>query len=63
LIAEGIDAVSYGRPFISNPDLVDRFRHGYPLARQDRGAFYTGEAKGYTDYPTWQEQQALTLND
>jgi N-ethylmaleimide reductase len=45
-------AVSFGRPFISNPDLVERFRRGAPLARQDRGTFYTGEARGYTDYPT-----------
>lgn len=48
-----VDAVSFGRPFISNPDLVARFRHGAPLARQDRETFYTGEARGYTDYPIW----------
>jgi len=46
------DAVSFGRPFISNPDLVERFRFAAPLARQDRSTFYTGEARGYTDYPT-----------
>ncbi|WP_174291229.1 alkene reductase [Sphingomonas bacterium] len=48
-----VDAVSFGRAFISNPDLVERFRVGAPLARQDRDTFYTGEAKGYTDYPAW----------
>lgn len=45
-------AASFGRPFISNPDLVERLRRGAPLARQDRSTFYTGEARGYTDYPT-----------
>lgn len=50
---DGVEAVSFGRPFISNPDLVDRFRHGAPLARQDRETFYTGEERGYTDYPRW----------
>jgi N-ethylmaleimide reductase len=45
-------AVSFGRPFISNPDLVERFRCGTPLARQNRDTFYAGEALGYIDYPT-----------
>jgi len=46
------DAVSFGAPFIANPDLVDRFAHGYPLAAADPGTFYTGGPTGYTDYPT-----------
>lgn len=53
-----VDAVSFGRPFISNPDLVDRFRHGAPLARQDRDTFYTGEERGYIDYPAWSPAEA-----
>jgi len=54
LLNEGqVDAVSFGRPYISNPDLVRRFRLGAPLARQDRDTFYTGEERGYTDYPRW----------
>jgi N-ethylmaleimide reductase len=54
LLATGkVEAVSFGRPFISNPDLVDRFRSGAPLALQDRDTFYTGEERGYTDYPRW----------
>lgn len=52
LIASGrARAVSFGRPFISNPDLVERFRCGAALTPPDRRTFYTGEAVGYTDYP------------
>ena len=50
------DAVSFGYLFIGNPDLVDRFRDGAPLARADRKGFYTGEGddnRGYTDYPNY----------
>ena len=46
------DLVSFGRPFISNPDLPDRIRHGAPLSAWDEGTFYGGGAEGYTDYPT-----------
>ena len=45
------DLVCFGRPFISNPDLVERLREGAPLAAPDPSTFYAGEAKGYTDYP------------
>ena len=48
------DAVSFGYAFIANPDLVDRFRTGVPLARANRATFYTGDGDdrvGYTDYP------------
>jgi N-ethylmaleimide reductase len=51
LLADGVDAVSFGRPFVANPDLVERLRRGVPLARPDRATFYTGEERGYTDYP------------
>ena len=44
-------AVSFGRPFISNPDFVERIKHAVELARVDREHIYTGEAVGYTDYP------------
>jgi len=40
-----------GRYFISNPDLVYRFREGLELTRYERGTFYTKSARGYTDYP------------
>jgi N-ethylmaleimide reductase len=48
------DAVSFGTPFIANPDLVDRFTHGHPLAAGDRDTYYAGGVEGYegyTDYP------------
>jgi len=45
------DLISYGRHFISNPDLVERFRDGIPLSPLDPASLYTGGAKGYTDYP------------
>jgi N-ethylmaleimide reductase len=52
LIAEGVaDAVAFGRPFIANPDLVERFRQGAALNTPDRTTFYGGDARGYTDYP------------
>lgn len=52
-IASGhADAVAYGVPFISNPDLVERFRQDAPLNEADSKSFYGGSEKGYTDYPT-----------
>lgn len=53
-IASGqADAISYGRPYIANPDLVDRFRQGKALASPNFDFAYVGEAQGYTDYPRW----------
>jgi len=45
------DLVSFGIPFISNPDLPERFHLGAELAQADRNTFYDGGEKGYTDYP------------
>ena len=50
-VAEGADLVAFGRPYIANPDLVERLRAGAPLNAADRTTFYGGGAKGYTDYP------------
>ncbi|MGB0523749.1 MAG: alkene reductase [Flammeovirgaceae bacterium] len=44
------ELVAFGRPFIANPDLVNRFKHDYPLADPDFDTFYTPGEKGYTDY-------------
>ena len=52
LARESADLVAFGRPFISNPDLVERLRRGAPLSPWDATTFYGGGAKGYTDYPT-----------
>src|SRR5690554_4337300 len=49
------DLVAFGRPFISNPDLVERLRHNRPLAEADPATFYGGGEAGYTDYPAWEE--------
>jgi N-ethylmaleimide reductase len=55
-IAQGdADAIAFGRYFISNPDLPRRIREGLPLSVFDRDTFYTFEAKGYTDYPFYDE--------
>jgi N-ethylmaleimide reductase len=45
------DAVAYGRLYISNPDLAERFEQGAPLNPYDRATFYGGAEVGYTDYP------------
>ena len=48
-----VDAVSFGRAFIANPDLVTRFAQDAPLNPLDKRTIYAGEgAAGYTDYPT-----------
>ncbi|MEV4255011.1 alkene reductase [Spirillospora sp. NPDC049652] len=48
----GADLVALGRPFLANPDLVERLRVGAPLNPvQGRYLMYTGGATGYTDYP------------
>ena len=46
------DAVAFGRPFIANPDLPERYRTGAPLNAPDQNTFYGGDETGYTDYPT-----------
>ena len=43
--------ISIGRPFIGNPDLVERLRDGKPLNAADFSTFYTPGEKGYVDYP------------
>jgi len=50
-LAEGADLVAFGRPYIANPDLVERLRQGGPFNKPDRATFYGGREKGYTDYP------------
>ncbi len=46
------DLVAFGRPFINNPDLVERLRNDSPLSQDLKmDLFYTADEKGYTDYP------------
>jgi N-ethylmaleimide reductase len=56
------DFVAFGRAFISNPDLVARFRDGQALAEPRREYFYTGGATGYTDYPLAGEEADGTVS-
>ncbi|MDX2563247.1 alkene reductase [Streptomyces sp. TX20-6-3] len=52
LLAAGADLISLGRPFLANPDLVERLRTGAPLNPvREEGLMYTGGESGYTDYP------------
>jgi N-ethylmaleimide reductase len=45
------DAIAWGRLFIANPDLVERFRRGAPLNAPNPKTFYVPGPEGYTDYP------------
>jgi N-ethylmaleimide reductase len=52
-LASGIaDAITFGRPFIANPDLPARLAKGLPLAKDDMATWYSQGEAGYTDYPT-----------
>ena len=53
-----LDAVAFGRHFVSNPDLVRRIRDKLPLTPYHRNTFYTFDAVGYTDYPVYEEALA-----
>ena len=58
LIAEGLaDLVAFGRPYIANPDLVQRFADNTPLAEVDWETVYASGPHGYSDYPTYQPSQ------
>ena len=54
-IASGnADLIAFGRPFIPNPDLVERFANDWPLAESaDMSTWYSNDEKGYTDYPKY----------
>ncbi|WFU39313.1 alkene reductase [Bradyrhizobium sp. CB82] len=58
LDAGAADLIAFGKPFISNPDLVERLKKGAPLNEWDKNTFYGGGAKGYTDYPTLEAADA-----
>jgi 2,4-dienoyl-CoA reductase-like NADH-dependent reductase (Old Yellow Enzyme family) len=52
------DAVAWGKAFIANPDLVERFAANAALNEFDASTFYSGGAHGYTDYPALQSKAA-----
>ena len=54
------DLIAFGRPFLANPDLVERLKSGMPLNAPDMATFYTPGEVGYTDYPALVQNQALS---
>ena len=52
------DAIVYGKLFLANPDLPNRFKLDAELNKPDESTFYTPGEKGYTDYPTLEEAKA-----
>lgn len=55
------DLIAFGRNFISNPDLVERFTNGWPLnPPAEMGVWYSFGPEGYIDFPTYQESQAIS---
>lgn len=58
-LADGLGhLVAFGRPFIANPDLVERMRGGAEIAEPNQDTFYTPGPEGYTDYPTLEAETA-----
>ena len=51
-LAHGADLVAFGRPYIANPDMVERLKAGGPFNEGDQTTWYGGGAHGYIDYPT-----------
>jgi len=57
------DLIAFGRPFISNPDLVERLRLDAPLTKPDQATFYGGGVEGYTDYPFLNDSERQNAAD
>ncbi|WP_159940936.1 MULTISPECIES: alkene reductase [unclassified Nocardiopsis] len=53
-LGQGADLISFGRSFISNPDLVERLRTGLPISPVDEATYYQGGDRGYLTYPAYQ---------
>lgn len=51
------DLIAFGRKFLANPDLLERFRRRQPLNKDDPATYYGGGAKGYTDYPSLAQER------
>jgi N-ethylmaleimide reductase len=51
------DLIAFGRKFIANPDLPQRFKEHEPLNADDPCTYYGGSAKGYTDYPSLAQER------
>ncbi len=58
IAAGDADLIAFGRAYISNPDLVARFANNWELNPDaDQSIWYSFDAEGYTDFPTYQESQ------
>ena len=58
------DLISFGRPFISNPDLAERLANGWPLnPPADMKVWYSFDAVGYTDFPRYETGKQLRLTE
>jgi N-ethylmaleimide reductase len=57
LARRGADAIAYATKFLANPDLPERFRRDAELNAPDKSTFYTPGERGYTDYPTLEQDQ------
>lgn len=61
LITEGLaDLVAFGRPYIANPGLVQRFKENAPLADVYWETVYASGPRGHSDYPTYQPTKDIT---
>ncbi|MDM0000996.1 alkene reductase [Variovorax sp. J22P240] len=57
-----VDLIAFGRPYIGNPDLAERLRHGWPLVEADRSTYYTRRGPlGFTDFSSFGGSQAAVL--
>ncbi|MEE3879936.1 alkene reductase [Vibrio sp. YYF0003] len=50
LTNDTIDLAAFGAAYIANPDLIERYRHGWPISEPDQSLYYGGDEHGYTDY-------------
>lgn len=55
------DMIGFGQAYISNPDLAERYRNGWPITRPEHATYYTQGAEGYTDYPVYAETEKSRL--
>lgn len=56
-----VDLIAFGRPYIANPDLVERLENGWPIAVADRSVYYTRNGEvGFIDFPTYAEEAAVS---
>jgi N-ethylmaleimide reductase len=58
LDADEADLIAMGKPFVANPDLVERLRNNWPLNEPDSATFYTAGPQGYLDYPICRKEDS-----